>query len=222
MKRTVIKINEELCTGCGACVAGCHEGVLQVIDGKARVVRESHCDGMGACIGDCPVGALSLEEREVVVVAKTPCCSSSVIQAENALQEPRCCNNAAQVPMRQFPIQLRLVSPEAPFLRNQDLIVAADCTAFVCSDIHSRFMKNNSLVIACPKLDHSAELYVEKLTAMIDLATINSITVILMKVPCCSGLLQMALQAQTNAKRKVPVKKIVVGIRGDVLSEEWV
>jgi len=143
------------------------------------------------------VGALSLEEREM-----QPCHHQS------------CCNTLPQ--MNQFPIQLRLINPNAPFLYNCDLVLAADCTAFVCKDFHHRFMKNNSLVIACPKLDNAKDFYVAKLTAMIDHSAINSLTVIMMEVPCCSGLLHIAELAQAKAQRKIPIKKVVVGIDGTV------
>ena len=198
MKRTVIKIDESRCTGCGACVKGCHEGVLKVINGKARVVNETYCDGLGACIGSCPAGALELEERE----------------AEPYKEQPACCNMSAQ--MNQFPIQLRLVNSNAPFLRNTDLVLAADCTAFIYSHFHHQFMQNNSIVIACPKLDSSIDLYIEKLTAMIDNAEINTLTVIIMEVPCCNGLWHIAQQAHANATRKIPIKKVVIGVDGEL------
>jgi len=186
MKRTVIKIDENLCTGCGACVQGCHGGALQIIDGKARIINEMYCDGLGACIGVCPVGALTLEERETEV--------------------------------SQFPIQLRLVNPNAPFLKNSDLVLAADCTAFVYSNFHHQFLKNSSIVIACPKLDNMAELYVEKLTTMTDHSSIKSLTVILMEVPCCGGLWRIAQRAQADAKRKIEVMKVVIGVNGELQS----
>jgi len=198
MKRTIIKINENLCTGCGACVKGCHAGVLQIVNGKAQVTNAMNCDGLGVCIGECPVGAITLEEREIEPLKEQPCCKTFT-------------------PMRKFPIQLRLLNPDAPFLQNTDLVLAADCTAFVCSDFHHRFMNDNSLVIACPKLDNAKELYVAKLTAMIEYSTINSLTVIMMEVPCCGGLWHIAELAQEKAKRKVPVKKVIVGIDGEML-----
>ena len=190
MKRLVIKINEELCTGCGACAKGCHEGVLQVIDGKARVINEVFCDGLGACIGECPVGAISLVEREA-----------------EACKTQTCCN--IHSPARQFPIQLRLVSSDAQFLKNSDLVLAADCTAFMYDNFRARFLKNSSLVIACPKLDNFTEYYVEKLTAMIENSEIKSLTVIMMNVPCCRGLLHIAQQAQANAKRKITIHTVI-------------
>jgi len=208
MKRTIIKIDESRCTGCGACVKGCHGGVLQLIDGKAKIVNEMYCDGLGACIGECPVGALTLEERETKPYDE----KNMSVPVSDVKVEP-CCTDVS--PMRQFPIQLRLVNPNAPFLKKTDLILAADCTAFVYSRFHHQFMKNNSIVIACPKLDQSIELYIEKLTEMIDHSFINSLTVIIMEVPCCRGLWQMAQQAQANAMRKIPIKKVIIGVNGE-------
>jgi Fe-S-cluster-containing hydrogenase component 2 len=184
-------------------VEGCHGGALQIIDGKARIVNEDYCDGLGACIGTCPAGAIALEERETAPQKEQPCCN---ISSE----------------IRQFPIQLHLINPNAGFLRNTDLVLAADCTAFVYGNFHHQFMKNRSIAIACPKLDRSEDLYVKKLTEMIDGSAINTLTVIVMEVPCCRGLLAIAQQAQANAKRKIPVKKTVIGINGSLQSEEWI
>jgi len=204
MKRSIIKIDENLCTGCGACVKGCHGGALQIVDGKARIVNEMYCDGIGACIGECPVGAITLEDREV----------------EPYQEQTVVCHAVPR--FHQFPIQLRLVNPNAPFLNNTDLILAADCTAFVYDNFHYRFMKNNSIVIACPKLDQQNDFYVEKLTEMIDRSFINTLTVIIMEVPCCRGLLHIAQQAQAGAKRNIPVKKVIIGVKGELQTEEWI
>jgi len=201
MKRTIIKIDENRCTGCGACVTNCHGGALQVINGKAKIINEMFCDGLGACIGDCPVGALSLEEREIKTFA-------------DSNKEQACCDTSPQ--SHQFPIQLRLINPNASFLKNSDMVLAADCAAFVYSRFHHQFMRNNSIAIACPKLDHQRDYYVEKLTDMIDHSSINTLTVVIMEVPCCSGLWYIAQQAQTNAKRKIPVNKVVIGINGEL------
>jgi len=205
MKRMIVKIDENRCTGCGACVAGCHGRALEIVDGKARI-NENNCDGLGVCIGTCPVGAIKLEEREIGGIEPQ--------------QEMPCCTVSYE--MHQFPIQLRLVNPNASFIKNTDLILAADCTAFVFSNFHHQFIKNNSIVIACPKLDNSTELYVKKMTAMIDNSFINTLTVILMEVPCCSGLLHTAQQALANANRKIPIKKVLIGTKGNFISEEWV
>jgi ferredoxin len=124
--------------------------------------------------------------------------------------------------LRQWPVQMHLVNPNAPYFRGSDLLLAADCVAFSMGEFHSSWLKGKSLAIACPKLDHGMETYVEKLTAMVDIARINTITVMMMEVPCCGGLLQMVRTALANAARKVPVKKMIVGINGEVLQEEWV
>jgi NAD-dependent dihydropyrimidine dehydrogenase PreA subunit len=205
MKRTVVKIDENRCTGCGSCVTNCHGGALQIINGKAKLINEMFCDGLGACIGECPVGALSLEECEVKVHIKSD-------------KEQPCCDTSFQ--SHQFPIQLRLINPNASFLKNSDLILAADCTAFIYSRFHHKFMQNSSIAIACPKLDNLKDYYVEKLTEMIDNSSINSLTVIIMEVPCCSGLWHIAQQAQANAKRKISVKKGIIGVNGNVQIEE--
>ncbi|MCL2040478.1 MAG: 4Fe-4S binding protein [Bacteroidales bacterium] len=233
MKRTIVKIDESRCNGCGLCVTGCHEGALQIIDGKARIVADIYCDGLGACIGDCPEDAITLEEREAEAYDE-----QAVMARTASLQEKPCgCPGAKEMSfspsaeqkevsvcsyLRQWPIQLHLLNPAAPFLKNTNMVLAADCTAFAYGDFHHRFMKNNSVAIACPKLDHSQEVYVEKLTAMIDRSAINTLTVIVMEVPCCGGLLQIARQAQANAKRKIPIKKVIVGIQGEIQNEEWI
>jgi NAD-dependent dihydropyrimidine dehydrogenase PreA subunit len=297
MKRDILKIDEDLCNGCGECVPNCHEGALQVIDGKVRMVSELMCDGLGACIGHCPQGAITIETREaepyneVTVMEQMKDKGKNTITAHlkhlkdhgetgflqdgvNYLKEHRSelkfnldevmtevhnhgnkpinniqnnhhhegggCpgsrsmvigkpenNNQAVMTdqpseLRQWPVQMHLVNPNAPYFRNSDLLLAADCVAFSMGNFHSKHLKGKSLAIACPKLDHGMETYVEKLTAMVDLAKINTITVMMMEVPCCGGLLQMVKAALNNASRKVPVKKMVVSLSGEVMVEEWV
>lgn len=287
MKRNIIAIDEELCNGCGNCVEGCHEGALQMIDGKARIVSELYCDGLGACIGECPVGAITIEEREAeaydedAVMARIAPQGAKTILAHlkhlkdhgetklmqqgidyikkhgldvdisslrtQVAQKPAGCpgsmarsfaaakhvgssfspvassetaTNHSQ--LTHWPIQLHLLNPQAGFLTNEDVIVAADCTAFAYADFHNRFLKNKKLAIACPKLDSHKEVYVEKLVTMIDVSLINTLTVVIMEVPCCGGLLQLAKMAQEKAIRKVPIKKVVIGIKGNVVNESWV
>jgi ferredoxin len=203
MKRDILKIDEELCNGCGQCVPNCHEGALQVIDGKVRLVSELMCDGLGACIGHCPEGAITIETREA-----------------EQYNEARVTEQASE--LRQWPVQMHLVNPNAPYFRNADLLLAADCVAFSLGAFHSKHLKGKSLAIACPKLDQGTDSYIEKLTSMIDIAKVNTITVMMMEVPCCGGLLQMVKTALINAARKVPLKKMIIGISGDVLLEEWV
>ena len=289
MKRTIIKIEEEKCTGCGLCVSGCHEGALQLIDGKAVMVSELYCDGLGACIGECPEGAISLEEREAtpynesatmqrlipkgekVIVAhlkhlkdcqqhdllkeglnylqqhKIPINVSEFIEKQKAeiatpaIHEGGGCPGSraaffskeetensdsetisGKSELQQWPIQLHLLSPQAPYLASCNLLLAADCTAFAVGNFHSKFLKGKRLAIACPKLDNGKEIYVEKLVEMIDHAKIDTLTVMIMEVPCCGGLLQLAKIAAKQAKRKIPLKAIIVGLQGNILQEEWV
>lgn len=283
MKRTVIKIDEDKCTGCGLCVKGCHEGALQIIDGKARMISDLFCDGLGACIGECPFGAIELHEREaepydeIAVMEKIAPKGETTIRAHllhmknhnemeylkqglNYLKEHKIeidmngllevkemeghgkhfgCpgkkelffeqpnqNSDVNVEMpsqlRQWPVQLHLLNPEAAYFKNADVVLAADCTAFAFGNFHNHFLKNRILAIACPKLDSGKESYIEKLVAMIERSNINTLTVIIMEVPCCGGLIQLSQQAVAQAKRKIPVKKIVVSLKGEILQEEWV
>jgi len=203
MIRDILKIDEDLCTGCGLCVPNCHEGALQIIDGKARLVSELMCDGLGACIGYCPEGAITIEKREA-----------------EPYNETRVIENISE--LRHWPVQMHLINPNASYFRNSDLLVAADCVAYSTGGFHSRFLKGKSLVIACPKLDQNTEIYVEKLKTLIDNAGVNTITVMMMEVPCCSGLLRMIKAAGLQANRKVPVKQIIIGLKGEILKEEWI
>ena len=288
-KRQIIKIDESLCDGCGACVTGCHEGALQVIDGKARLVSDLLCDGLGACIGECPRGAIKIEERkaepydEAKVMAGMAKHGPNTIKAhlkhlmdhgqKNFLRqafeymekhgipdpmegdmehhkehrkhgpgghEPCGCPGgrtmdlrgcgcgeeegapAAKSRLRQWPVQLHLVSPAAPYFEKADVVVAADCTAFAYGNFHEDFIKGKAVVIACPKLDDGHEIYEEKLLGLMDDARVNTLTVVTMEVPCCSGLLALVKRAAAAAKRKVPVKHVVIGIQGGVKSEDWV
>lgn len=247
MKRDILKIDEELCNGCGLCVPNCHEGALQIIDGKARLVSELMCDGLGACIGHCPEGAITIESREaepfneaLVLINQHQyqhqhqhqhghqgnhemggCPGSRTMTIERAQDTSRSTENA-QSELRQWPVQMHLVNPNAPYFRNADLLIAADCVAYSVGGFHSKYLKGKSLAIACPKLDHGTEIYVEKLKTLIDVAHVNTITVMIMEVPCCGGLLQMVKAATSATARKVPVKLMIAGITGDILREEWV
>ena len=241
MKRDILKIDEELCNGCGLCVPNCHEGALQVIDGKVRLVSELMCDGLGACIGHCPEGAITIETREAEPYSETRIMEQAHNHSHNHGHEGGGCPGSramviekqektndntplADQPseLRQWPVQMHLVNPNAPYFRGADLLLAADCVAFSMGGFHSNHLKGKSLAIACPKLDQGVDIYVEKLTSMIDIAKVNTITVMMMEVPCCGGLLQIVRTAMAKASRKVPVKKMIVGINGEVLQEEWV
>ncbi|MBB4036330.1 NAD-dependent dihydropyrimidine dehydrogenase PreA subunit [Dysgonomonas hofstadii] len=288
MKRTVIKIDEELCNGCGACVTGCHEGALQLVDGKAVMISDLYCDGLGACIGECPVGAIFFEEREAepyseeaVIERMIPKGENVILAHLNHLKEhgeitllqqgleclkkhnvsinfplPRQNNRKEEIKplacgcpgsmmqeikrpvasgftmastataqpseLRQFPVQLHLLNPNAGFLQGADLLLAADCTAFAYGGFHSRFLKDRALAIACPKLDSNTQVYVDKLVQMIDEAGIDTLTVLIMEVPCCSGLIRIAQMAREQAERNVPMKVVVISVQGEIKKEEWI
>lgn len=241
--RKVVKIDEELCDGCGLCVPSCAEGAIRIIDGKARLIGDNLCDGLGACLGECPQGAISVEEREAADfdeqavirarVASTDsdscgghsggggCPGASVRVFDDTVSSQTRSGPVVSM-LRQWPVQLHLLPPTAPFLRGAGLVLAADCVAFAVGDFHQRFMRDRALAIACPKLDSGLDVYIEKLTGMIDLGGIDTITVVVMEVPCCNGLLAIARQAVENADRKIPLKMIRAGLKGDILEERWV
>jgi len=235
MKRDIIKIDEEKCNGCGVCVPNCHEGALQIIDGKVRLISDLMCDGLGACIGHCPEGAITIEQREVEPESLTLIGTEGVLHGHNGggcpgskaivierNEHDNQTEESGKSELRQWPVQMHLINPNAPYFRNSDLLLAADCVAYSLGGFHNRYLKGRSLAIACPKLDHGMDIYLEKIKALIEVAKINTITVMIMEVPCCGGLLQMVKSASASASRKVPVKLMIVGITGDVLREEWV
>jgi NAD-dependent dihydropyrimidine dehydrogenase PreA subunit len=291
MLREIVEINEDLCNGCGLCVPGCHEGALQIIDGKARLVSDLMCDGLGACIGHCPEGAITITKREAqpynetevmrIMVDKgantviahlkhlvdhnetaflsegieflkknknkitfdiddvidevlenkpktaadcaTGGCPGSKAVAFNPGNIQLAGNGAKQASqLSQWPVQLHLINPMASYFQKSDLLIAADCSAFAMGGFHSEWLKDRSLVIACPKLDSGMESYINKIAALIDDAKVNTITVMIMEVPCCGGLLRMVQEAQQMSSRRVPVKVVIISIKGEVINEEWV
>ncbi|GMO18574.1 MAG: 4Fe-4S binding protein [Termitinemataceae bacterium] len=212
MKRKIIKINEALCNGCGLCVNGCHEGALQLIDGKAKVINDIFCDGLGTCIGECPQGALKIEEREAAPYNEAA--AAKMQTDKNQLKM----NKKSE--LSQWPVQLRLLNPQSPFFKNADIALTADCAAYAFGDFHQIFLKNHALAIACPKLDGEREEYIKKISEIIELSSVNSLSVIIMEVPCCEGLMFIAKQALANVSRKIPLKKIVIGVEGNIITEE--
>lgn len=298
MIREIIIIDEELCDGCGDCVPNCHEGALQIIDGKVRLVSELMCDGLGACLGHCHAGALSIEKKDVpeydeVLVVKgiipkgkntliahlrhlkehderiyvqqaigylksikdtlpfsveeilnalhqtnptSPAntisamhhgphggggCPGSRAQDFSLAKQPAPPKGSANSYLSQWPIQLHLINPAMNTFTGADLLVAADCVAFSIGDFHQTWLKDKKLVIACPKLDDGQQIYYEKILRLINDAKVNTITVMIMEVPCCGGLLGLVQKASAAADRKVPVKAVTVGIRGEIISEKW-
>lgn len=204
--RNIVEIDEELCDGCGECVPSCVEGALSIINGKAKLASDVLCDGLGACLGQCPTGALTVIQREAPDF-------DEVAAAPMAAPAPSTSGSR----LRQWPVQLHLVPPTAPFFQGRHVLLAADCVPVAVGDFHSSMLDGRGLAIACPKLDRHLDVYVQKLAAMIDRAGILSLTVAIMEVPCCGGLVHLAQQAQTAAARKVPLRLVKIGIRGDVL-----
>ena len=283
MKRKIIQINEEKCTGCGECIPDCPEGALQVIDGKARLVSDFFCDGLGACIGTCPEGALSVTEREAgpyderAVIEQIARQGEPVIRAhlehllahgEKALHRQAitwleehhipvpgkdtaaCVANPAQIAahpflgcpgvepraiarkgtavpqsapadtgseLRQWPVQLALLNPAAPYFDGADLLVSADCAPFAFAGFHKEVLRGKILIIFCPKLDRDIDGYINKLAEILSLHAINSITVVRMEVPCCGGVKYVVEQALVRSGKQIPVKEITISLEGQVL-----
>jgi NAD-dependent dihydropyrimidine dehydrogenase PreA subunit len=230
--RNIINIDEDKCNGCGQCVVDCAEAALQVVDGKARLIREIYCDGLGACLGSCPTGALTIIQRESDPFDEeatekhmkqagrghvaTSCPGTKPAQFEPERGPDSAADAGAE--LSNWPVQLKLVGTTAPFLKDADLLLAADCTAFAAANFHGRFIRGKKVVIACPKLD-DAQYYCEKLTDIFRQNSIRSVTVIRMEVPCCGGLSFVAKQAITDSKKEIPYHEVILGIKGDVLSE---
>lgn len=243
MKREIITIDEDLCNGCGLCVPNCHEGALQIVDGKARLVSDLMCDGLGACIGHCPEGAITIEEREAEpydeikimqqVIGKGTqtkeegagdCgCAGSKTRTFTpiAFAEPMSVGNLSSA-LTHWPVQMHLINPGAGHFRGSHLLLAADCTAFSLGNFHPNFLQGKTLAIACPKLDSNREVYVEKLKILIDESQIDMLSVMIMEVPCCSGLLQMAELALSQCSRQIPVKLIIVSVDGQIKEEKTI
>lgn len=336
MKREIISIDEDLCNGCGECVPNCHEGALQIIDGKARLISDLMCDGLGACIGHCPEGAITIEKREAEPYDEIKVMQQIVTKGKNtviahlghlkehgekgflqqgvrymlenqdkldfnpdevleAVHNMPMSKNAsagkdavpqsheghghhghhehhghhghhehhehhghkhghghseegggacgcagsktqtfAPIPaaaaaspqntpsaLTHWPVQMHLINPRASHFQGSHLLLAADCTAFSLGSFHPSFLQGKTLAIACPKLDSNREVYVEKLKILIDESQIDMMTVMIMEVPCCGGLLQMAEMAVSQCTRQIPVKLIIVSVDGKIQQERW-
>lgn len=276
-KRKIIKINEEKCNGCGACIPNCPEGALQVIDGKARLISDIFCDGLGACIGHCPQDAITTEERTAEPYSERKVMENiikagdkTILAHLNHLKEHKettylkqalavlkeknieipfkeghttphntCgCPGAKTMDLTEekkqqktkpgvqasylvhWPIQLHLISPNASYFQSSNVLLVADCVAYALGDFHNNHLKGKSIAIACPKLDTNLESYLQKLIALIEEAYISSLTIMTMEVPCCRGLLTLAQQAASQSSRKIPMKSIVVGIKGTIVRED--
>jgi len=307
MKREMISIDEEKCNGCGLCIPNCHEGALQLIDGKARLISDLMCDGLGACIGHCPEGAITLEIREAQPYDEVKVMSQMIKKGKNTLiahfkhlsehgekeylaqgisymldnrhemtDDPDEVLEALNAPARvhaqnqhsknmsnhmnhshhddaqgcgcqgsqtrtfvshveaghpasasqpsalsHWPVQMHLINPSAGHFVKSHLLLAADCTAFTLGAFHRDHLAGKTLAIACPKLDSNRESYVDKLITLIDQAEIDMMTVMIMEVPCCGGLVQLVDMALGQSKRKIPVKLLVISVDGNIKQERW-
>lgn len=236
MNRDIVFIDEEKCNGCGLCIPNCAEGAIKLINGKAKLVDDRFCDGLGACLGHCPQDAITItkrdapefDEEEVRKHLKSvhvkndkkfeknlPCgCPGSVVMDLRSEKKTHEAGGRQSAELRQWPVQLMLVSPEASYFKNSDLLVAADCVPFAYPNFHSDFLKGRSLIIGCPKLD-DADFYVEKLTELIKKNNIKSIHLVNMEVPCCFWLQRIIEEALKRAGKVLPVKQTVITIRGE-------
>ena len=234
IKRQIIKIDKDKCNGCGLCIPSCKEGALQIVDGKAKLVSEIYCDGLGACLGDCPEGALTIEEREVEEFdeaatdehvrrgqspaapdSELPCgCPGTMARTIERKSETASSIGDQQSELRQWPIQLTLIPVMAPYLKEADLVLMADCSAFAYASSHRDFIRDKVIAIACPKLDET-DPYVEKLAAMMKQNNFKSIEVVMMEVPCCGGLAWIADKAKELAGVDIDIKKTTIGIEGE-------
>jgi Fe-S-cluster-containing hydrogenase component 2 len=278
MIRKIIEINEDKCDGCEECIITCPEGAIQMVNGKAKLVKDFYCDGLGACIGNCPQGAITVIEREAKeydekatmmnimnqgeevikqhldhlrehkefdllkeaeeVLAKhksanpslniverhvhgSGCPGSRSVEFEKESKKPIEESSVVST-LTHWPIQMHLISPHAPQYKNSNLLLAADCVSFSMANFHQKYLNDKTLAIACPKLDQEQQVYLDKLVALIDDAGIQSILVMVMQVPCCSGLVNLAQTALQQSKRSVPVTITVVGIRGEILQEQQI
>jgi len=235
MKRNIIKIDEGKCNGCGLCISACHEGALQLIDGKAKLISESYCDGLGDCLPECPTNAITIEEREAdafdeeavknrmknkpAEVKDLPCgcpgTHAKTIEKKETISKEATISVESQ--LQQWPCQIKLVPPNAPYFNNAHLLIAADCTAFAYGNIHNDFMKNKVTLIGCPKLDSID--YSEKLTAILSHNNIKSVTVLRMEVPCCGGMVSAVTTALKNSEKMIPWNVVTIGTDGSIVEE---
>ena len=242
IKRKIIEIDEATCNGCGQCVEACAEGAIQLVNGKAKLVADNYCDGLAACVGDCPVDALKIVEREADAFdpeavehhleqlrapnselrteASLPCgCPSTKMEMFGSPCE------AANQPVSQtgsdsalthWPVQIRLVPPFAPFLQKAHLLVASDCAPVAYPDFHKDFLKGRTVLVGCPKFDDT-EAYVTKFAEIFKVADIQSVTILIMEVPCCSKMPMIVQEGMAQAGKNIPTEIVVISGRGNII-----
>lgn len=237
--RKIIEIDEDKCTGCGLCIPGCAEGALQIVDGKARLVKDIYCDGLGACLGECPEDALKIVERdadgfdeeaamehvketggepqEKAEAKEAPSFGCPSSQAMSFSRKEAAPESAGELPseLTHWPVKIDLVNPRAPFLKDADLLIAADCAPFAYASFHDKLIRGHALIIGCPKLN-DPDAYLRKITDIIKENDLKSVTVVHMEVPCCFGLNHIVDKAIMLSGKNVEKKTIVVGVKGDI------
>jgi len=237
--RNIVKIDEEKCDGCGLCVNACAEGAIEIINGKAKLVSETYCDGLGACIGHCPQDAITVERREAAQFDEEATKAHLTKEKNAQMQTDFVCPGMMDKKLREksgttdtsvtavpsqlshWPVQLKLVSPHAPYFAGADLLLVADCVPFAMGDFHNEFLKGRSIVIGCPKLDNP-EFYIEKLAAILKANKLNRLTVIHMEVPCCFGLTHIARQAIARSGVKMAFEDVTIDLHGNVSKTETI
>jgi len=242
--RKIIEIDEELCDGCGECVPSCAEGALEIVDGKARIIADKLCDGLGACLGECPTGALRVIERESdefdeeaveehltkqkkaahKAQQNMPCgCPSTQIQtfvpieSHPEVQIPKATGAQSESALSHWPVKIRLIPPKAPFLKDADLLVLADCVPATFPTLDKDFIKGRVVMMGCPKFD-DAQDYIDKFAEIFKIAGIKSITNVFMEVPCCSGLPVIVKKGLEASGQNIPVNDVVISTRGQILA----
>jgi len=212
-KRKIVNINENLCNGCGNCIPKCAEGALQIVNGKAKIIKETYCDGLGACLGECPQGAITLTEREAEAFNEAEV--HEHLKNKTILKPPTNPQNTSALQKPQWPVKLNLVPVKAPFFENADILLAADCAPVALKNFHD-LMAGKRVVIGCPKFD-DARAYAQKLTEILQQNNIASVTVVHMEVPCCTGLKWAVNKALEGSGKQIPTKEYEVKIGGEIV-----
>jgi Fe-S-cluster-containing hydrogenase component 2 len=256
-KRKIVQIDESKCNGCGLCITNCAEGALEIIDGKAKLVKDIYCDGLGACLGHCPMDAIEIIERDAAEFnedaveermkkakqkedeknyntqsgdIKKACnqmhapgggCPGSRMRVINKREDKNDSNVKLNSRLSQWPVQLKLVSANAPYFYNSDLLITADCVPFAYANYHNDFLKDRTVVVGCPKLDDK-EYYTEKLEEIIKVNDLESITVLRMEVPCCGGMSMAAKLARDNSGINIPIKVVTISIEGEIIGRDYI
>lgn len=232
--RNIVKIDEDRCNGCGECISACAEGAIELVNGKAKLVSDVYCDGLGACLGHCPQDAITIEQRESIPFDEVAtekhltqkkqqdkpkgfqCPGSMVKMFDKADDADSAVTGDVRSQLGQWPIHLKLVSPNAPYFKNADMLLVADCVPFAMGDFHDKFLKGKAIAVGCPKLDDT-RYYIDKLAEILKANDLNSLTVVHMEVPCCTGLVLIAQKAIDFSGLQMSFEDVTISLQGQVL-----